>query len=146
MATRNTTFKLSDDELALLGQIADRMRCSRTDVIRTALTQLDRMQRERSAAANAMIKGIFASVPEGSTLMIGLDDNMQPYATIDGRERRDDLKLVGRGISNRGEDYIQVTLVDPDSDMKLEVGVIQVRTGGWLAILEPFPIQIDYAA
>lgn len=53
----------------------------------------ERLQRERTAVANDMIASIFASVPQGSTLMIGLDDDMEPYATIDGRKRRDDLRV-----------------------------------------------------
>jgi predicted transcriptional regulator len=147
VATKNTTFKLSDEDLASLKQLAEEMRRSRADVLRLALAELAQRHREQHAAAEALIEQTLASVPEGSTLMIGLDENMEPYATISGRERRADLKVVGQRFSLKGEEFVRVFLLDPDpaSELRLDAGVIQARTGGWLAILDPLPVNIAYA-
>jgi hypothetical protein len=142
MAARNTTFKLTDDELLLLRQLADDLKCTRADVLRKALTEFQRVHHERQASARAFVKRLFESVPKGSTVMIGLNDALEPYATLDGREPRPDIVVTGRRVSATREEYVQVLIVDPASDLKLDAGVIKASTGGWLALLEPFSVAI----
>jgi|SRR5580692_9421903 Ribbon-helix-helix protein, copG family len=140
--TKNSTFKLTDDDLEVLGRLAQEMRCSRTDVIRRALLDLDRARAERRASLDRFVERLFGGVPEGSTLMIGLDDALEPYATIDGREPRPDIGTTGQRVSVGGEDYVRVLLVDPDTDLRLDAGVIKASTGGWLALVQPFPVAL----
>jgi predicted transcriptional regulator len=140
--TKNSTFKLTDDELAILEQLADEMRCSRTDVIRKALKELQHLRQKRRATADAFVEKLFDGLSENSTLMIGLDENLEPYATVDGRDARPDIVVTGHRISVGGEEYVRVLLVDPGSELRLDAGVIKASTGGWLALLKPFPVAL----
>ena len=142
MATPNTTFKLSESDLAVLGDLAAEMRCSRTEVVRRALGDLKRRRDERRDVARAFIKRLHASVPRGATVMIGLDSEESPFATINGTVKREDILVRGERISSGKDDFVRVFLCDPDHGLELEVGAIQVRTGGWIALLEPFPISV----
>jgi hypothetical protein len=142
MQTRNTTFKLRDDELALLQSLADEMRCSRTDVLRQALVALGRTRQDKRVHAEAFAARLFEGIPEGSTLMVGLDEDLAPYATIDGRERRPDIVVHGEQVEVRGEDYVRVLVVDPDSDLRLDAGIIRATTGGWVALMEPYHVTV----
>jgi hypothetical protein len=140
--TKNSTFKLTDDDLEVLGRLAEEMRCSRTDVIRRALSELGRVRAERRASLDRFVETLFGGVPVGSTLMIGLDDALEPYATVDGREPRPDIRTTGQKVSIGDEDYVRVLLIDPDTDLRVDAGVIKVSTGGWLALMQPFPVAL----
>jgi hypothetical protein len=145
MATQNTTFKLTDDELALLEGLAADMKCSRTQVIRRGLAELDQLRQTRHEVARRFIDRLHARIPKGKTLMIGLDGDGQPFATINGAERLDDVVVRGRKITSGKEEFVVVRLCDPEHDLELEVGAIRVQTGGWLAVLDPLPVNLAWA-
>jgi hypothetical protein len=118
------------------------MKCSRTDVLRKAMRELELARSERRLKAQAFLDRLFSDVPSDATLMVGLDDALEPYATLNGNVRRPDIAVVGDRLSIRGETYIRVLLVDAQSDLRLDAGVIKASTGGWLALIKPFPITL----
>jgi predicted transcriptional regulator len=82
---QNTTFKLTEAELEVLDQLATEMKCSRTEVVRRGLRELEALRQRRHEIAQRFIEQMHGRVPKGKNLMIGLDDQSQPYATIGGR-------------------------------------------------------------
>jgi hypothetical protein len=141
--TKNSTFKLSEETLSLLQDLADDLGTSRTEAIRIALRDFQQTRAARRAHAEQFVRRMFERVPSGSTIMIGLDeDTLEPFATIDGRQRRNDITVVGQRVVARNDEFVQVYVVDPNSELKLAVGAIQARRGGWLALVEPLPITL----
>lgn len=145
MASPNTTFKLSEEDQALLERLAAEIGCSRTQVLRFALAHLDELAHERRAKARAFIEQLFHRVPPGSTLMVGLGNDFEPYLTIDGKDRLEDISLIGRRVRSGKDEFVQVFLVEPESNVRVKVGAIQADTGGWLAILEPLRLSIAWS-
>jgi hypothetical protein len=144
MATPNTTFKFSEPELERLERLAADLGCSRTQVLRIALSALHDEVQARSAAAHAFVENLFHRVPDGSTLMVGLDADHEPYLTIDGRKRLTDVTLIGQKVRSGKSEFVQVLLAEPETGLMLKVGAIQANTGGWLAILNPLPIRLAW--
>ncbi len=142
MPMKNSTFKLSEETLSVLRELAEDLGTSRTEAIRIALDELQRTRAARRAHAERFVERLFKSIPEGSTLMIGLNDALEPFATIDARQRRDDVKVVGQRVMSQNGEFVHVYVVDPGSELKLAVGAIQAHRGGWLALIEPFPIAL----
>jgi predicted transcriptional regulator len=146
MAMQNTTFKLSEDDLGLLDGLATEMKCSRTDVVRRGLRELETQRQRRYEIAQRFIEQMHGRVPKGKNLMIGLDDKNQPYATIDGRERLDGFVLTGRTIGSPKDQAIIVGIRDPDhDDLEVVLGAIHASgPGGWLLVPRDVPVHLAW--
>jgi hypothetical protein len=146
MAAQNSTFKLNEDDLGLLDGLAGDMKCSRTDVMRRGLRELERLRQKRYEVARRFVEQMHARVPKGKNLMIGLDDDNQPYATIDGRERLDGFTLTGRTIGSPKEQAVIVGVRDPEhDDLEVVLGAIHASgAGGWLLVPEDLPVHLAW--
>ena len=139
MASRNHTFKLTDDDAELLDSLASSMRTSKTSVVREALRALDRWHGDYRASAQAFIDQLRADLGNEAVLVFHIDDQFEPYVTVDG-ERRDDIYVVGQATEfvERGtgirEDYIWVFIGDRNSDVRLQIALFPIRSGVTLAL------------
>jgi len=146
MAAQNTTFKLNEDDLELLGRLATEMKSSRTDVVRRGLRELEALRQRRHAIAQRFIEQMHGRVPKGKTLMIGLDDQNQPYATIDGGEHLDGFVLTGRTIGSPKEQAVIVGIRDPEhDDLEVVLGAIHASgPGGWLLVPRDLSVHLAW--
>jgi hypothetical protein len=144
----NATFKLNDEEFAILTSLAEDLRISRTDVVRRALRSFKRQRTLKHELADAYWRRLFERLPDGSMFMIGLDDG-QPYVTRDGRERLDDVPVVGEKFlvqdleAPTGEtEYVRIFFLDADNEARHAVGAIPADGGRWLALDRPPTVRI----
>jgi hypothetical protein len=146
MPAQNTTFKFTGDDLELLDRLATELSCSRTDVVRRGLRELETLRQRRHEIAQRFIEQVHGRVPKGKNLVIGIDDENQPFATIDGRERLDGFLLTGRTIGSPKEQAVIVGIRDPEhDDLEVVLGAIHASgPGGWLLVPRDTPVHLAW--
>jgi hypothetical protein len=133
MAEHNITVKLNDVEFRLLRELEEKLG-SRTHVIRIALRELRKARGDYEAAAQAFIDQLKSKLPEEATLRFELDEQFDPFLTVDG-ERCEDIYVAGQvktfedQATGAGEDFVVVAIGDPASDIRILLGMLPLRTG-----------------
>ena len=133
MATKNTTFKFKDADLELIDGLARDMGCSRTQVLRIAVRDLRKARGLYLDTATAFIASLKAKFGEEADLRVELDEYFDAFASVDG-VRRDDIYTPSipttyRDDEGNEEDFAKVYLGDPQTDVRILLGLLPLRSG-----------------
>lgn len=134
MSRNPVSFKLTDVERSLLDSIAEEIGGGRPDALRYALVAARKELCLHATAAEAFIERLRASMDDNATMVVQLDDSWTPTVTVDGVPRKDiyvPYDVIGLGP---GENFLKLYLGDPESEVRIFIGLMPTRSGVPLVI------------
>ena len=126
---KNATFKFTEEQLAELAKLSERMGIPQVAVIRRALFELKHTRLDTQLFLNDFKR----KYGEENYLVVELDEKFDAFALING-ERVDDIYVPAQAIRfEDGSDYMEVFLADSSPSpfggrTRLSLGLLPLRT------------------
>jgi hypothetical protein len=122
MALSQRNFKLTDDDLNLLEELADDWKTTQTEVLRRSLRFAWTHHRLVREDTEKFIARLRDELGEDATITIRLDDTWSPVVTVDGRPAPNIYAPV-LATKFDDEDFFWAYLGDPSPDSRARVRV-----------------------